>query len=255
MFLTSSDGTRIAYDVQGKGPTLLLLPGFAESRRIWYGLGYVEQLLRYFQVITMDRRGMGESDLPTEPSAYAIEKMLDDICSVADVCGAERFSIWGHSFGGSQALQLAARSNRISRAIVAGSFFGNVYPDERIRPMVAELQKVLTLQGEGQLERLGIDPEEQAWFEQRSLPAMIACWQALVSWPVVDPREVRCPLFVYAGSGDGRVAQPLLERHQEIEAAGISLRIFDNLDHEQELSQRDIVFPSAFTFLKSALVE
>lgn len=255
MFLTSPDGIRIAYDVLGRGPTLLLLPGFAESRQVWYELGYVEQFRRHFQVITMDRRGMGESDPPTEPEAYTVEKMLDDICSVADACGAEHFCMWGHSFGGSQTLQLAARSNRISRAVVAGSFFGHVYPDERIRPIVAELQEVLTAQREGQLERLGMEPEEQAWFEQRSLPAMIACWQALVSWPVVEPREVRCPLFVYAGSNDGRVAQPLWERRQEIEAAGISLRIFDDLDHEQELSKREVVFSSAFAFLGSAFVE
>jgi hypothetical protein len=33
MFLTSSDGTRIAYDVQGHGPALLLLPGLADAAR------------------------------------------------------------------------------------------------------------------------------------------------------------------------------------------------------------------------------
>ena len=65
MFLTSPDGTRIAYDVQGNGPALLLLPGLAERRRIWQELGYVDRLCNHFQVITMDRRGMGESDLPT----------------------------------------------------------------------------------------------------------------------------------------------------------------------------------------------
>ena len=84
---------------------------------------------------------------------------------------------------------------------------------------------------------------------------MIACWQALVSWPVVEPHEVNCPLFVYAGSGDSRVVKPLLERHQEIEATGISLHIFDDLDHEQELSKREVVFSSACTFLRNAFVE
>jgi hypothetical protein len=57
---------------------------------------------------------------------------------------------------------------------------------------------------------------------------------------------------MYAGSDDDRVAKPLLERQQEIEAAGIVLRIFDHVDHEQELSQIDVVFPSAFAFLKNS---
>jgi pimeloyl-ACP methyl ester carboxylesterase len=85
MFLTSSDGTRIAYDVQGHGPALLLLPGLTERREIWQELGYVDRLCQHFQVMTMDRRGMGESDLPTEPGAYTVEKLLDDIYCVADV--------------------------------------------------------------------------------------------------------------------------------------------------------------------------
>ena len=106
MFLISSDGTRIAYDVQGEGSALFLLPGFAESRQIWHEIGYVDRLCHHFRVITMDRRGMGESDLPIEPNAYTIEKLLGDICCVADACGAEHFLMWGHSFGGSQTLQL-----------------------------------------------------------------------------------------------------------------------------------------------------
>ena len=250
MFLTSPDGTRIAYDVQGNGPALLLLPGLAERRRIWQELGYVDRLCNHFQVITMDRRGMGESDLPTEPGAYAVEKLLDDICSVADACGAQHFLVWGHSFGGSQTLHLAARSHRITRAVVAGSFFGRVYPEERIGPIVAELQEILTAQREGNLASLGMEPEEQAWFEQRNIPAMIACWQALVFWPVVEPDEVRCPLFVYAGSRDDRVVKPLMERQHEMEKADISLHIFEHLDHEQELSEIDVVFPSALAFLQ-----
>ncbi|HZU69535.1 MAG TPA: alpha/beta hydrolase [Ktedonobacteraceae bacterium] len=223
-------------------------------RQIWQELGYVDRLCQHFQVMTMDRRGMGESDLPTEPGAYTVEKLLDDIYRVADACGAQHFLMWGHSFGGSQTLHLAARSNRITRAVVAGSFFGRVYPEERIEPIVAELQHILAAQREGNLASLDMEPEEQTLVEQRNIPALIACWQALVSWPVVEPDEVRCPLLVYAGSRDDRVVKPLLERQHEMEKAGISLHIFEHLDHEQELSERDIVFPPAFAFLRGAPV-
>lgn len=250
MFLTSSDGTRLAYDVQGEGPALLLLSGFAESRQIWHDLGYVNRLRPHFQVITIDRRGMGESDQPTEPDAYALANMLDDICCIADACNAEHFLLWGHSFGGSQVLQLAAQSQRVVRAVVAGSFFGRVYPEERIGPIIAELKEILAAQKEKRIEHLGLTDEELAWLEQRNIPAMIACWQALISWPVVEPRDICCPLLVYAGTDDHRVVEPLLERQEEIEVAAISLQIFDHLDHEQELREIDIVYPSVLAFLQ-----
>ncbi|GCE21100.1 alpha/beta fold hydrolase [Dictyobacter kobayashii] len=58
MFLTSTDGTKIAYDVQGEGPLLLLLQGFDEPRQIWHEIGYVERLRQHFRVVTMDRRAL-----------------------------------------------------------------------------------------------------------------------------------------------------------------------------------------------------
>jgi pimeloyl-ACP methyl ester carboxylesterase len=43
-FSTSVDGTRIAYDVTGSGPALMLLHGAGKTRRDWHTLGYVERL-------------------------------------------------------------------------------------------------------------------------------------------------------------------------------------------------------------------
>ncbi len=39
MFITSPDNVRIAYDIQGKGPALLLLQGFQEKRQLWHEVG------------------------------------------------------------------------------------------------------------------------------------------------------------------------------------------------------------------------
>ncbi|HEX4205514.1 MAG TPA: alpha/beta hydrolase, partial [Ktedonobacteraceae bacterium] len=188
--------------------------------------------------------------LPNRQEAYAVEHMLDDISCVADACDVEHFLLWGHSFGGSQALQLTVRSQRITRAVVAGSFFGQVYREERVQKIIGGLEEVNSALKKGQFEYLELTPEELAWFEQRNIPAMIACWQALISWPIVEPREVQCSLFLYTGSADERVTTPLLERQKEIEAAGIVLHTFDHLDHEQEISEIEIVFPTVLGFLQ-----
>ena len=61
-FVTSKDGTRIAYDVAGSGPAVILLHGGGQNRQAWHGTGYVDRLAKEFTVITIDIRGNGESD-------------------------------------------------------------------------------------------------------------------------------------------------------------------------------------------------
>ncbi len=118
-FLTTSlDGTQIAYDHIGTGPALILLHGGGSSRQDWHDEGYVKHLQENFTVITLDLRGHGESDLPTGPADYAIDKMMQDILAVADVCGVERFTIWGFSFGGRIGRYLAAQSGRVDKIIL-----------------------------------------------------------------------------------------------------------------------------------------
>src|SRR5215213_37008 len=123
-FASSPDGTRIAYDVVGTGSALLLLHGGRHTRRNWHDLGYVERLRDAFTVITMDIRGNGASDQPTDPAAYRIEKHVQDILAVGDACGVERFTLWGFSYGGNIGRYVAARSTRVAKLIVMGIPFG-----------------------------------------------------------------------------------------------------------------------------------
>jgi pimeloyl-ACP methyl ester carboxylesterase len=51
-FATAEDGTRIAYDVTGQGPALMLLHGAGKTRRDWHKVGYVDRLKDDFTVIT-----------------------------------------------------------------------------------------------------------------------------------------------------------------------------------------------------------
>lgn len=51
LFCTSEDGTRIAYDVTGKGPALVLLNGIGKTRRDWHQLGYVDGLKKNYRVM------------------------------------------------------------------------------------------------------------------------------------------------------------------------------------------------------------
>ena len=94
-FVTSKDGTKIAYDVTGTGPAVILLHGGGQNRQVWHKPGYVARLAKEFTVISIDIRGNGESDKPAHVSAYHFERINEDILAVADAIKASRFSLWG----------------------------------------------------------------------------------------------------------------------------------------------------------------
>ena len=68
LFATSPDSTRLAFDVTGDGPPLLLLHGGGGSRLEWHAAGYVDRLREEFTVISMDLRGHGESSVISRAS-------------------------------------------------------------------------------------------------------------------------------------------------------------------------------------------
>ena len=53
MFASSNDGARIAHDVTGSGPALVLLHGAGKTRRDWHKAGYVDRLKDDYTVITV----------------------------------------------------------------------------------------------------------------------------------------------------------------------------------------------------------
>ena len=93
-WVTSTDGTKIAFDVTGTGPVLILLHGGGMNRRSWHTAGYVSRLAQEFTVVTIDIRGNGDSDKPTSEAAYAFERLNEDVLAVADAVGARRFGLW-----------------------------------------------------------------------------------------------------------------------------------------------------------------
>src|SRR5688500_4519002 len=99
LFATSNDGTKIAYDVAGSGPAVILLHGGGQNREVWRRAGYVDRLAKELTVITIDIRGNGESDKPTDVSAFHFQRFSEDVLAVADAVKAQRFVLWGFSYG------------------------------------------------------------------------------------------------------------------------------------------------------------
>jgi pimeloyl-ACP methyl ester carboxylesterase len=119
---TAADGTRLAFDVYGAGDrTIAFLPSapIVHSRQ-WKA--QVPFLSRQFRVVTYDGRGNGRSDRPTEPEAYADERMVADIVTVLDATATERAVLVGLCTDGVwRAIRLAVeRPDRVEGIVAFG---------------------------------------------------------------------------------------------------------------------------------------
>ena len=118
-FVTSADGTRIAYDVEGSGPPVILIGGAMQFRGFDPVTVEMAHLLagHGFTVVNYDRRGRGESraDAP-----ITLAQTIDDLRALTDQLteGADdAVALFGNSSGGSIALAAAAAGLPVSRLV------------------------------------------------------------------------------------------------------------------------------------------
>jgi pimeloyl-ACP methyl ester carboxylesterase len=242
-FNTSVDGTRIAYDVVGRGPALMLLHGMGKTRRDWRQAGYVRRLQEDFTVITPDLRGSGESDQPLDQADYAVEKICEDVYAVADACEARQFAVWGFSFGGHVARYMAAWLGRVTALALVGVPFGPAVDaafDRYIDGFVAKYAHLARAQTE----------KKRKPSLKGQIPAMMACFQAMRTWPGVEPGDVRCPTLLLVGTKNKRVLDWVQANRAALDAAGAQVEIVPGLTHDQEFSKVDAVFPVVSSFFK-----
>lgn len=105
------DGVRIAYEVRpaaGDAPagrTLVLVHGLGYARWGWDGLP--DRLAATHEVVLLDNRGIGDSDVPEGP--YTAAQMAGDVLAVLDDAGLDRAHVVGSSLGGMIAQEVAIR--------------------------------------------------------------------------------------------------------------------------------------------------
>lgn len=138
-FVTSADGTRIAYEVRGEGPALVLVDGALCRRSMGPARGLAEQLAAAFTVYTYDRRGRGDSG---PGGAYAVDREVEDLVAVLEATGGPAH-VFGASSGATLALDAARGGAPIDRLAVYESPFivdGTRPPNDlRLPDVAAEL--------------------------------------------------------------------------------------------------------------------
>ncbi len=110
------DGVGLAVEVAGDGPGLMLVHGLGGAKEDFSD--HVPALARDHTVVIFDHRGHGESDNPTDPAAYSLDRMRADTLAVADGTGLEHFRLLGHSMGGMVACRIAINDTARVDALV-----------------------------------------------------------------------------------------------------------------------------------------
>ncbi len=110
--IPSKDGTLLAVECAGAGPSLVIVHGGTGDRTRWTPL--FPLLSSRFTVCAMDRRGHGASgDSPD----YTLQKEAEDIAAVVNSRPGPVFLL-GHSYGGVAALEAAFLTDKISRLVL-----------------------------------------------------------------------------------------------------------------------------------------
>jgi pimeloyl-ACP methyl ester carboxylesterase len=108
----SKDGTLIAVECAGAGPSLVIVHGGTGDRRRWTPL--FPLFASRFRVCAMDRRGHGASgDSPN----YSLSKETEDITTVVNSQPGTVFLL-GHSYGAVCALEAAFLTDKISKLVL-----------------------------------------------------------------------------------------------------------------------------------------
>jgi pimeloyl-ACP methyl ester carboxylesterase len=99
----SADGTTVGFEVTGSGPGLVIVHGTLRAGRHYRNLAAA--IASDFTVYTVDRRGRGATG--PQGDGYGIDRECEDLAAV--IRHTDASFVFGHSYGGLVALELALR--------------------------------------------------------------------------------------------------------------------------------------------------
>lgn len=242
-----SDGARLAFEEFGAGPAVLLIHGFASSRKVnWVNTSWVTTLTEAgFRVVAIDNRGHGESEKFYDPDKYWAHVMADDAGRLLDHLGIEKALVLGYSMGARIAAFLALRHPEKVAGAVLGGMGLNL-----VNGLADSDEIIAALSAERLSEVVGATGRQFRLFAESSKadrPALVACMIASREPMAVDDvRRISVPVLVAVGETDDMAGPPqaLADLLPDAEALVIPKR-------NHMLATGDRVFKSAaLEFLK-----
>jgi pimeloyl-ACP methyl ester carboxylesterase len=280
------DGSTIAVEVHGRGPTVLLpvnpqpVTGpQAEELRRWgndpaLGRALIDGLSDAFQVVAFDYEGHVLA-VP-KPDTLTPANLTGDLLAVAEVAGADRFAFYGYSWLAVAGLQLAIDRDRLWALAMGGwppleGPYAEMLAVTRATHAMAVANSASPA-GTGTASKPSEEPSGEPDWSQVELTLseaqtrqFVTLYQALQDF---DDRAAQarlgCPRLCFVGGADqityderwGGVrvdmAGPVSRRRAELEALGWQVRVLEGLDHLQAM-QAAQVLPILRPWLSAAL--
>lgn len=255
-------GGTLAYDVVGRGPLVVLLPGLGQLRSAYRHLA-PELVARGFRTATLDLRGHGGSSVDWD--AYGADAMGPDVVALIEALGGPALVV-GNSYGAGPAVWAAAeRPDLVAGVVLTGPF---------VRPLPAPWSMRLAMRvllggpwrvaawdaftnGLLKAGRPDDQPAERARL-RTSLrePGRFAALAAMLARddaPVAARLErVRVPALVLMGTADPDFPDPMAEARAVAEAMGGRAEALDGVGHYPHLEVPDAMAERLAIFARDA---
>jgi pimeloyl-ACP methyl ester carboxylesterase len=230
-----------------------MVHGGGQTRRSWNQLGYVERLSKRFTVITFDLRGVGESDKPLTPEAYALDRVLADLVAVADAAKAQRFHLWGFGHGATIGRYLAARSDRVISAVLIGTTMGpavtGVFKDA-IVGMRTKWQPIVDAHVAGKLDVAKLPPSDRAAWEG-GMAVTVLSLSALMDYPPLEPADIKATTLWAVGSEDSAM-ENVKSYEGKLADTKVTLKVLTSVNYSDSFVKMEQVMSEVEPFLTKA---
>jgi pimeloyl-ACP methyl ester carboxylesterase len=255
-YVTSADGTKIAFDLLGQGPPVVVVSGMFCDRQTTQELA--ERLAAQFTVINYDRRRRGESG---DTAPYSVEREVEDLGALVDAVGGTA-SVYGHSSGACLALIAAARGLQVTRLVLHEPPYGGDDEESKrasrelglnVRAAVAEDRRAdaikLFMADSGMppemLEGMSADPKMQAVAPTMPYDLELTGDLAGGTIPQDLVRAVNIPTLVIAGGASPEFFRDTATRIVEMLPNG-KHTVLEGQDHA---APAEVVVPAVAEFL------
>lgn len=228
------------YKVEGNGETLVFLHGLSDNLLYWEFLA--SNLKDDYQVIRLDFRGHGESELGDEE--ITIDQLANDLINLLEVLDVDKINLIGFSLGGAVALDFAVKyPEKVSSLVLMSSFFKINEDSEKILIQLKDalessfedfydliLPKVLCpdVIDENKNELVAL---KEIASKTANTQAYIKAIDACLDFDIEDKlSEIDIPTLILAGKYDGMFELDT-QIHLQSKIKDSKLIVFDNVKH------------------------
>ena len=234
--LERPDGCRLQYLLQGRPerPPLVLLEGMGGDLHGWRR--NVPRLARRCRVVAHDFRGNGESRCPA--ADWTMTMFVDDTLGLLDHLGIDRAHLYGQSFGGMVAMEIALGHPERVRSLVLAATHGGLdraVPSEEKAPK-GRPWELLYSPGFPDRHPEQVLEDMRGGIEQEA-DARAAQWRVIQGWSAHDRLgDIAAPTLILHGTAD-RMIHPENARLLAAGIPGARLHLLEGAGHVYHAEQ------------------